>query len=159
MPDRHPQIGLAYSGYTSTFLDDYPGVIDFVEIPFELVYYDPRPLEIPDGYPLLLHCSSLSLAGDVPPADQIVDSITSWIGRMKVPWLSEHLAFVTAKRPAYPGLLSDTLPYDVGYSINPPMNMETVQRVVNRWSGTKTASVCRCCSRIRRSTSFRPAAL
>lgn len=127
--EEFTRLGLAYSGYTGAFLADYPGTIDYVEIPFELVHYKQEPLDIPHGVPTVLHCASLSLAGSVPPTDDIIRSVTNWTWRSETPWLGEHLAFVTAQAvPSLDG--AERLPYDVGYSINPPTNTETAQRVV-----------------------------
>jgi uncharacterized protein (UPF0276 family) len=123
------KLGLAYSSYVDRFLREHDGEIDFVEIPFELVHYDRRPLGLPDDMPLLLHCSSLSLAGNHRPNNDIVDSVSKWVQKTRVPWLSEHLAFVTAGPPSYADPSLDR-PFDVGYSINPPLNTETAHRVV-----------------------------
>lgn len=124
------KLGLSYSSYVGPFLADHPGVIDYVEVPFELVHYDGRPLGLPEEMPLLLHSSSLSLAGDVPPEAEIVDAVAAWVSRTSVPWLSEHMAFVTSGSSA--GFDGSTVPlYDVGYSVNPPLNVETAHRVIS----------------------------
>ncbi|MFD9044011.1 multinuclear nonheme iron-dependent oxidase [Streptomyces bottropensis] len=124
------KLGVAYSSYVGSFLADHPGKIDYVEVPFELVHYDRRPLGLPDDMPLLLHCASLSLAGDVPPTAEIVDSVAAWVSKTGVPWLSEHMAFVTSGSSAsFDGSAAPS--YDVGYSVNPPLNAETAQRVIS----------------------------
>ncbi|MFI0507530.1 DUF692 family multinuclear iron-containing protein [Streptomyces albogriseolus] len=124
------KLGVAYSSYVGSFLADHPRKIDYVEVPFELVHYDRRPLGLPDDMPLLLHCASLSLAGDVPPTAEIVDSVAAWVSKTGVPWLSEHMAFVTSGSSASSDG-SAAPSYDVGYSVNPPLNAETAQRVIS----------------------------
>jgi hypothetical protein len=115
------RLGLALSGSTGNFLTEFSGVVDFVEIPFELVHYDQRPLELPENIPKVLHCASLSMAGDVRPSPEIVDAICSWAHVMETPWLGEHLAFV------YAG------PYDVGYALNPVTNQKTARRTIQTY--------------------------
>ena len=115
-------MGLAYSAYAPDFVRGNPGHFDYLEVPFEVLHYSPRPIDLPDSFPTLLHCASLSMAGSVPPSQDIVDSVSKWTNRTATPWLGEHLAFVVAD----PGREAEALPYDVGYAVNPPTNMETV---------------------------------
>ncbi|MEK6301316.1 MAG: DUF692 family multinuclear iron-containing protein [Acidobacteriota bacterium] len=123
------KVGLAHSAYVCQFLRDEPKAIDFVEVPFELLRHDPTVLSVGQSTPLILHSASLSLAGTVPASEDTFGEIREWIERTGTPWLGEHLAFITAERgyfdqEHYPGE-----PYNIGYSVNPPFNAETVEIV------------------------------
>jgi uncharacterized protein len=128
-----PAIGIAHSGYTSTFLERHPDSVDYVEIPFELLRHDSTAIEVSCSKPVVLHCASMSMAGSVPPSEATVAQIQEWIGRTGTPWLGEHLSFITADR-SEAGNGADEYapgePYNIGYTVSPPMNDETVDRVL-----------------------------
>jgi len=98
-----------------------------------LLQHDPTVLSLASIKPLVLHCASLSIAGTLSPSQQTVNTIAQWIHRTKTPWLGEHLSFVTAEReiagpqadPYAPGE-----PYNIGYTVSPPMNSQSVDHVV-----------------------------
>lgn len=128
-----PQIGVARSQSTERFLDRYPDAVDYVEIPFELLRHNPAAAAVIKQKPIILHCASLSIAGTVVPSASIFQEIRTWIERTRTPWLGEHLSFITAEREPY-GSLSDAYapgePWNIGYTVSPPMNPETVALVV-----------------------------
>lgn len=128
-----PAIGIAYSGYTSTFLRHHPDAIDYVEVPFELLEHDPAAIEVRAVKPIVLHCASLSIAGSVPPPPETVAAIRRWVAETETPWLGEHLSFITADRQiAGPGAdeYAPGEPYNIGYTVHPPMNDEAVETVL-----------------------------
>jgi uncharacterized protein len=90
-------------------------------------------IEIGAVQPIVLHCASLSVAGAVAPAESTVEEIRGWIERTRTPWLGEHLSFITAER-AEAGPVADEYapgePYNIGYTVCPPMNEQTVGRVL-----------------------------
>jgi uncharacterized protein (UPF0276 family) len=127
------RIGLAYNAYVPGFLTSNGAAIDYVEVPFELLRHDPGVIAIQRQKPIVLHCASMSIAGAVPPSRQTVDDIDGWTQRTATPWIGEHLSFVTADRalagdgaePYAPGE-----PYNIGYTVSPPMNRASVDTVV-----------------------------
>lgn len=60
-------VGLSYSSFAERFVAQRPGCVDFVEIPFEQLVHTPLAVGLGGEVPLLLHCASLSLAGNSPP--------------------------------------------------------------------------------------------
>lgn len=128
-----PAIGIAYSGYTPRFLAEHPDAVDYVEVPFELLRHDPSVLDVRALAPIVLHCASLSVAGAVPPAEETIEAVRGWIERTATDWLGEHLSFITASREAA-GLNADEYapgePYNIGYTVCPPLNEETIERVL-----------------------------
>ena len=126
-----PSVGLAYSTSVHAFIEQRRALVDHVEIPYELLRHDPCVVAIADKVPVVLHCASLSIAGTVPCPDGVADDIDQWVRRTGTPWIGEHLAFITARRseagdiaePYAPGE-----PYNIGYTVSPPMNAATVER-------------------------------
>jgi uncharacterized protein (UPF0276 family) len=60
--------------------------------------------------------------------------IGNWLQQTRSPWLGEHLAFITAARELPGETLSKSIPaepYDIGYTVSPPMNRHTLERAVN----------------------------
>jgi uncharacterized protein (UPF0276 family) len=108
-------------------------LVDYVEVPYELLRHDPRVLGVRAQAPIVLHCASLSVGGTVPCPGQTLDEIEDWVAQTDTPWIGEHLAFITAERrqagPA-PQAYAPGEPYNVGYTVSPPMNEETLQRTV-----------------------------
>jgi uncharacterized protein len=131
--DSHPAVGLAYSSYVPTFLNDHPDAVDYIEMPFELLQHNPSVAEIQRLKPLILHCASLSMAGFVPPDERTIESVACWTEKTSTPWLGEHLAFITAGREGADGWGNENSSgdvYDVGYSVNPPANDASLRQVV-----------------------------
>lgn len=88
--------GLAHGPGTLGFLDRNPGVLDFVEIPFELFRHDPAAVSVRDSIPVILHCASMSIAGFVPPTKATLEEIGRTAEGIGTPWIGEHLAFMMA---------------------------------------------------------------
>ena len=95
-PTGTTSIGLAYGPNSLEFLDANPGLVDYVEVPFEQLRHSPGSASIQEVVPVILHCASMSVAGFVPPADATLDAIEREAERTRTPWIGEHLAFITA---------------------------------------------------------------
>lgn len=123
-------IGLAYGPSTPEFIDANPGLVDFVEVPFEQLRHSPDSASIQEAVPVILHCASMSVAGFVPPTDATLDAIEREAERTRTPWIGEHLAFITAD-----GLKMDTdtagPPTALTYTVCPQLSEEIVQRVAD----------------------------
>lgn len=131
--EGRPAVGLAYSSAVDNLVGETPDLIDFVEMPFELLRGSPKAAAIGQHKPMILHSASLSMAGDGISPDTY-QSVGDWMTRTATPWLGEHLAFVsaTAIRSSDPILRDDNgeAVLDVGYAVGPCMNDEVVSRVV-----------------------------
>lgn len=123
-----PAVGIAYSGYVPSLLKSYPNLIDFVEVPFELLQHDPKVFELASQIPFILHCASLSVGGTISCSEKTLSDVKQWLNATKSPWLGEHLAFIAA------GNNENTLPntplYNVDYTVSPPMNEKVLERTV-----------------------------
>ena len=119
-------IGLAYGPWIADVLARDPELVDYVEIPFELLRHDPSAASIQDTIPAILHCASMSLAGFVPPDEATLAGIEREAARMRTPWIGEHLAFITADPIAPSG--PDAGPTALTYTVCPQLSEETVQR-------------------------------
>lgn len=119
---RAARVGLAYAAYVPELVRRRPRLIDHVEIPFERLRTDAAAARMIDEHPTVMHCASLSIAGTVPAPDAVVAEVRAWCDRMDTPWVGEHLAFVTA-----PG--ADGEPLHVGYTVAPPLDAATLERV------------------------------
>lgn len=129
-----PRLGIAYSGYTPAFLARHSALVDYVEVPFELLQHDPSVIEIGSKTPIILHCASLSLGGNVAASPDVFDAIKGWLDRTESPWLGEHLSFITADRGlagAYAEEYAPGEPYNLGYTVSPPMNAHSVRSVID----------------------------
>jgi uncharacterized protein len=134
-----PMIGVAYSSYVPKLLSQFPAAVDYVEIPFELLLHDSSVLDAVSPTQVVLHCASMSLAGYVRPAQVIVDRVDEFIKRTNTPWLGEHLSYIAADRLP---LRADALtgdPYNVGYTVAPPMNDEMITTVAENISECRRA--------------------
>jgi uncharacterized protein (UPF0276 family) len=63
-------------------------------------------------------------------------AIGSWLQRTGSPWLGEHLAFITAAREDLDEMSPGGIPpepYDIGYTVSPPMNVDTLTRTSNNF--------------------------
>jgi uncharacterized protein (UPF0276 family) len=113
-----PWVGIANSGYAQALVRNEPALLDYVETAFEQLCHDARLAEICESVPMILHCSSLSVAGFVPPSPATVKAIKAWARRTGTPWIGEHLAYHKAA-PSY----------DVGFTVAPEMTEGSVARV------------------------------
>lgn len=125
-----PFLGLAYGPGIPEFVDARPGMVDYLEVPFEQLRHTPSLAALQNNLPLVLHCASLSVAGFVPPSETTVAAIANEAERMGTPWIGEHLAFVSADALAEDG---DSLapPVALTYTVCPQLSAETAQRVID----------------------------
>jgi uncharacterized protein (UPF0276 family) len=127
-PTGTTAVGLAYGPSVPDFIATHPGLIDYVELPFEQLRHAPHLGSLQETIPIVLHCASMSVAGFVPPADETLDAIALVAERTRTPWIGEHLAFVTAE-----GLDDDaddvSAPTELTYTVCPQLSEETVERV------------------------------
>jgi uncharacterized protein (UPF0276 family) len=139
-----PRLGLAYGTGVPAFLAAHPGVIDYLEIPFEQLAHAPGLAALQDDTPFLLHCASMSIAGFVPPTEPTVASIAREAARTQTPWIGEHLAFVSADglterpelheppertEPPEPAAHAGA-PTSLTYTVCPQLSEETVERAL-----------------------------
>lgn len=133
--DARPAVGVAYAGYVPAFLESSPGEIDFVEIPFELLRNDPVVADVVASVPIVLHCASLSVGGPSLCGETTLRQVEQWADRTHTPWVGEHLAFVTADRDEagpHAESVAPGEPYNIGYTVSPPMNRRTTGRTIRR---------------------------
>jgi hypothetical protein len=128
-----PSVGIAYNKYVPGLLADYPGIVDYIEVPYELLEHDASVAANLGRIPIVLHCATLSIGGSVACPQATIDRIVHWIAQSKTPWLGEHLAFITAEREEIGGYADEYAPgepYNIGYTVSPAMNDTTLGRVV-----------------------------
>jgi uncharacterized protein len=118
-------VGLAHGPGVLDAVAAHPGLVDYVEIPFEQLRHAPDLASIQEAVPLVLHCASMSVAGFVPPAEATLEAIGSTAERTRTPWIGEHLAFVTADPLDATGGPATALTY----TVCPQLSEEVVQRV------------------------------
>lgn len=119
-------IGLAYGPNIPEFIDANPGLVGYVEIPFEQLRHAPHLGSIQETIPVVLHCASMSVAGFVPPTDATLDAINHEAERTRTPWIGEHLAFITADP-----LDTASSPTALTYTVCPQLSEETIERVAD----------------------------
>ena len=134
------KLGLAYCDARLVDQAVNNGLIDYVEVPFERFFETPDLLETL-SVPCILHCASLSLAGDLPPAEPIVERLRDLVVRSGTPWVGEHLAFLTMSREECgdPGIIAQNKDtsldegradsYSLGYTVSPQFSEEIITRV------------------------------
>lgn len=130
--ESSPGIGAAYSGYIPGFIDAHPEALDYVEVPFELLRHDASVASIRERIPLVLHCASLSVASPRLCSPKTVEQVSEWGKVIATPWIGEHLAFITADRDKAGEIVDGYAPgepYNIGYTVSPPMNRKTADRV------------------------------
>lgn len=140
---RDTAVGMAYSPYAEALVTEQPGLVDYVEMPFEQLVATPQAAEIGDRVALVLHCASLSLAGNVPPAPETVARLEHWIEATRTPWLGEHLAYVradgvlreVAEHPAFATGTAAGEPFNVGYTVSPQLSEAVLDRVAEARAG------------------------
>jgi uncharacterized protein len=141
MPNRATRLGLAMSDALPVLLASEPHLVDYVEVPFERLPHAPD-LLLSLPVPVILHCASLSLAGNLPPAKTVIAQLQHAINTSGTPWLGEHLAFVSMAPHLSPGLghpafapsvdetgLSEGGLYNVGYTVSPQYSSEILERI------------------------------
>lgn len=121
MLDR--RVGLAYGPGVPELVASAPGLVDYVEVPFEQLRHTPAVASLQERIPLVLHCASMSVAGFLPPTDETLDAILAETQRTATPWIGEHLAFISADG------LNEASPTALTYTVCPQLSEETVERV------------------------------
>ncbi|HSF98027.1 MAG TPA: DUF692 family protein [Ornithinibacter sp.] len=133
MNNTGPRLGLAYSKQTPLLIEEHPDLVDYVEIPYELLRFSPGVAEVCASKPVVLHCASLSVAGSVQPPPGVLDDVVDWLDRTQSPWLGEHLSFITAHRDERD--LTDAYapgePWNIGYTVSPQLTEQSLQRVID----------------------------
>jgi uncharacterized protein len=135
-----PAIGVAYSDHVFDLISNQPDLADFVEVPFEMLVRSPTVLkDVVEHKPIVLHCASLSLAGNRPPPPELLHKLKQLATDTKTPWIGEHLAFIRCGAPASghdalvsaqgTGTTADQ--YDVGYTVSPQLSEQVAQRVLD----------------------------
>jgi uncharacterized protein (UPF0276 family) len=134
--DRACAVGLAYCGYIPELLKRSPDVVDYVEIPFEMLIVSEDALGSVGDTPVVLHCASLSLAGNVPIPDDLRTRLEYIVARTRTPWVGEHLAFVRAQVPEGEPSMADAVildaktgAYNVGYTVSPQYSPVVLDRL------------------------------
>ena len=132
-------IGLAYNPGVAPFLDRHPGLIDYVEVPFEQLRHTPDVATLQEQIPLVLHCASMSVAGDAPPTRKTLDLIRHWVEKTRTPWIGEHLAYMSARAIETVAEHSDFLagkirneaePVSLHYTVCPQLTEETLEQTM-----------------------------
>jgi uncharacterized protein (UPF0276 family) len=123
-------VGLAHGPGVLDFVGTNPGLVDYVEIPFEQLRHAPGLASIQEDVPLVLHCASMSVAGFVPSTDATLDAISEHAERTRSPWIGEHLAFITAD-PLETGVDVAGSPTALTYTVCPQLSEDTVERVAD----------------------------
>lgn len=126
-------MGIAYSRYVPEFIRADRDTFDYVEVPFEALEFDNALLESLPGQDVVLHCASLSIAGDVIPSDSVYQRLEHWTERTKTPWVGEHLSFSAISWDESEGYADEYAPgepYNLGYTVTPPFNSETLDKVL-----------------------------
>jgi uncharacterized protein len=123
--DEAPLVGMAYGPIVTGLLERHRELIDYVEVPFEQLRHHPPTADIQDQVPIVLHCSSMSVAGFTEPSDATLDAIEGHVQRTLTPWIGEHLAYITAADLDDPS----AAPTELTYTVAPQLSEETVERV------------------------------
>jgi uncharacterized protein (UPF0276 family) len=140
-------VGMAHCAFAERLVVEDPDLVDFIEIPFEQLVHNPGSADIGAHIPLILHCASLSIAGNAAADQRILDAVAHWARQTKTPWIGEHLSYIRsdalwkelAEHPALfiadPGIsdIADT-PFNVGYTVSPQYSEPLVDRVCAAWS-------------------------
>jgi uncharacterized protein len=130
------QLGLAHGPGILEFMESNPGLVDYVEMPFEQLRHSPDLAQIQQMIPLVLHCASMSVAGFVPPTEATIDAIRLEANRTRTPWIGEHLAFVSADG-IHEEADRDSAPTNLTYTLCPQLSEETVDRVAENLSSLR----------------------
>ena len=117
------RIGMAQGPGVPRLLNRHPGLLDYIELPFELLRHDPSTIAAKKLAPIVLHCASMSIAGFVPPTAATLDAIAAQAEQTRTPWIGEHLAFISAD-PLPGGALHD--PTTLTYTVCPQLSEEVL---------------------------------
>lgn len=130
-------LGLAHGPDILGFIESHPGLVDYVEVPFEQLRHSPELESIAEQAPVILHCASMSVAGFIPPSETTIQAISQEVSRTRTPWIGEHLAFVSAD-----GITEeaerDAAPTNLTYTVCPQLSEETIDRVAQNLASLRT---------------------
>jgi uncharacterized protein (UPF0276 family) len=126
-PNGPPLIGLANGPVVPAFIERHRKLVDYVEVAFEQLRHSPSAARIQDDIPVLLHCSSMSVAGFTPPSNATIDAIEQYVIHTRTPWIGEHLAYLSAT--ALEDDAGKAPPTELTYTVCPQLSEETVERV------------------------------
>src|SRR5262245_26875575 len=59
MSTASPRVGLAYGPGVMDFIGSMPGLVDYLEVPFEQLRHSPDVASIQETMPVVLHCASM----------------------------------------------------------------------------------------------------
>jgi uncharacterized protein len=136
------KLGLAYGDARLTDRVVGAKLVDYVEVPFERFFQAPDLLDSLT-VPCILHCASLSLAGDLPAAKSVLEKLRDLVMRSRTPWVGEHLAFLTMSREVSgdPGIITQSeatlseettaQSFTLGYTVSPQFSDEIIARVAD----------------------------
>ena len=132
-------IGLAYSPGVVAYVHDHPDLVDYIEVPFEQLRHTPEVAKLQEHIPLVLHCASMSVAGDARPTEKTLEHIQYYAEKLRTPWIGEHLAYMSANpvhihdRAALTGDpdASDEEPVSLHYTVCPQLSQTTLDRTVS----------------------------
>src|SRR4029079_5952104 len=68
-------VGMSFGPILAPPLAAAPALLDYVEVPYEQLRISPATAEIGRQLPIVLHCSSMSVAGFVPPEERTLGGI------------------------------------------------------------------------------------
>ncbi len=122
------EVGVSYGAHALDFLERHPGVVDYIEIPFEQLRHEPGSISIGEKAPLILHSASLSIAGFYAPPEPVIEAVRSASVLTKTPWIGEHLSFILAHclGSDQPGDPHD--PTSLTFTVCPQLSAETLHR-------------------------------
>lgn len=121
------KIGLAYGPGVPGFIERNPGLVDYIELPFELLQHDPSVASVGSLAPLVLHCASMSIAGFVRPPESTLEKIAQRAHETGTPWIGEHLAFISADPLEKGAALHE--PTTLTYTVCPQLSEEVLELV------------------------------
>lgn len=146
-PSYRTAVGLTYSEYVPGLVKSNPHLLDYVEVAFEQLLQTPEVGELRHNVPIVLHCASLSIAGNAPPASALTEKLAYWVKETRTPWLGEHLAYVRsdgqyreiAEHEAVTlaaeiedtKIVCDGTPLNIGYTVSPQLSEAILHRVLD----------------------------
>jgi uncharacterized protein len=126
-PPVEPMIGLAYGPAVPGFMERNRGLVNYIELPFELLQHNPSIASVRSLAPLVLHCATMSIAGFVRPPQNTLEKIAQQARETGSPWIGEHLAFISADPMERGAALHE--PTTLTYTVCPQLSEEVVDLV------------------------------
>jgi uncharacterized protein len=139
-------VGVALSDGVRSLVATHPTLVDYVEVPFEQLVHTPDIIRTLERR-VVLHCASLSLAGNQRPDARLVERLKGFVIESQTPWIGEHLAFVSMSEDHGPSMHQAVVrdggsndekdQYHVGYTVSPqysPEILERVSKALDHWT-------------------------